>query len=251
MAYVYQHIRLDTNEVFYVGVGKEDKRAHDKRGRNKHWHHIVNKVGYSIEIIAEGITWEEACQKEKELIEYYGRKDLGLGPLVNMTDGGEGVPGIKRSPFSKEHKQKMANAKIGKKLSEEHKQKMSLGHKNRFNSGHEYKKNRKSQSLSKEHKEKISKSLSGRKGIPCSEEHKQKLSNSLKGKKRSEETRRKLSDVNKGKKLSEEHKQKISESLSERKGVPQKKVICPYCLKEGGLNNMKRYHFENCKTLRN
>ena len=132
MAYVYQHVRLDTNEVFYIGVGKENKRASEKRGRNKHWHHIVNKVGYSIEIIAEGITWEEACQKEKELIGHYGRKDLGLGPLVNMTDGGEGVPGVKRPPFSKEHRQKISEYRKSikgqkrKPISEEHKQKISV-----------------------------------------------------------------------------------------------------------------------------
>ena len=197
MAYVYQLIRLDTNEVFYVGVGKENKRASDKRGRNKYWHHIVNKVGYSAQIILDGITWEEACQKEKELIEYYGRKDLGLGQLVNMTNGGEGVPGIKRSTFSKEHRQKMADAKIGKKLSEEHKEKMSLGQKNswysgRYGSGRRYKKDRKSQPLSKE------------------------------------------------------HKQKLSDAF---KGIPQKKVICPRCLKEGGISNMKKYHFDNCKAF--
>jgi uncharacterized protein involved in tellurium resistance len=32
--------------------------------------------------------WEEACKKETFFISYYGRKDLGLGSLVNMTDGG-------------------------------------------------------------------------------------------------------------------------------------------------------------------
>lgn len=26
------------------------------------------------------------------------------------------------------------------------------------------------------------------------------------------------------------------------------KVICPYCNKEGGRNQMKRYHFDNCKN---
>lgn len=25
------------------------------------------------------------------------------------------------------------------------------------------------------------------------------------------------------------------------------KVICPHCSKEGGRNQMKRYHFDNCK----
>lgn len=54
---------------------------------------------------------------------------------------------------------------------------------------------------SKEHREKLSKSLKGRtpwnKGIICSEETKQKISDSLKGKPLSEETKRKLSKIRK------------------------------------------------------
>jgi hypothetical protein len=34
-----------------------------------------------------------ANHKEKEFIQLYGRKDLGLGELVNMTDGGDGTIG--------------------------------------------------------------------------------------------------------------------------------------------------------------
>jgi len=38
---------------------------------------------------------------------------------------------------------------------------------------------------------------------------------------------------------------------SPQRGSTKKKreiVICPYCLKEGGEGNMKRYHFDNCNT---
>ena len=92
MAIVYQHRRKDTNEVFYVGIGKTKKRAF-KFGRNSYWNNIAYK-GYEIEIIFENITWEQAIQKEKELILLYGRKDLGLGTLVNMTNGGDGGTGV-------------------------------------------------------------------------------------------------------------------------------------------------------------
>ena len=34
-------------------------------------------------------------------------------------------------------------------------------------------------------------------------------------------------------------------ALNPNKNMP--KVICPYCNKEGGRNQMKRYHFDNCK----
>jgi hypothetical protein len=32
------------------------------------------------------------------------------------------------------------------------------------------------------------------------------------------------------------------------KGVPRRKVTCPYCGKEGGNAVMIRWHFENCKN---
>lgn len=51
--------------------------------------------------------------------------------------------------------------------------------------------------------------------------------------------------------LSEEHKKKVSESKmgtpSPFKGVPRKKVKCPYCDKVGGEGLMHRWHFDNCK----
>jgi hypothetical protein len=34
-----------------------------------------------------------AIDLEKDLIKKIGRKDLGLGPLTNMTDGGDGMSG--------------------------------------------------------------------------------------------------------------------------------------------------------------
>jgi hypothetical protein len=51
MAYIYKHIRKDTNEVFYIGIAKQSYRLYSKFGRNKHWNNIVNKVGFDAEII--------------------------------------------------------------------------------------------------------------------------------------------------------------------------------------------------------
>ena len=113
MAYVYQHIRLDTNEVFYIGIGKRKSRAYTHYGRNKYWKHIVNKVKYSVEIIAENISYQEALNLEKKLISGIGRQDLGLGPLVNMTDGGEGSLGIIQSEKTI---QKRKNSMLGKNI---------------------------------------------------------------------------------------------------------------------------------------
>lgn len=35
------------------------------------------------------------------------------------------------------------------------------------------------------------------------------------------------------------------------KGIPKQQVQCPHCAKIGGVNNMYRYHFNNCKFKRN
>ena len=35
MAILYRHIRLDKNVPFYIGIGKDIKRAYSKSNRNK------------------------------------------------------------------------------------------------------------------------------------------------------------------------------------------------------------------------
>lgn len=95
MAYVYKHIRLDTNKPFYVGISKHDdkkyKRAYNKNKRNPIWKKIVSKTNYKVEIIEDNIDIKTAKEKEIELILFYGRLDIGTGSLCNLTDGGDGV----------------------------------------------------------------------------------------------------------------------------------------------------------------
>ena len=67
-----------------------------------------------------GLDEEFAHLLEEELIAKFGRKDLGLGPLLNLTDGGEG-----RYNPSTEARKKMSENNIGKALSVETKTKMS------------------------------------------------------------------------------------------------------------------------------
>lgn len=164
---VYRHRRLDTYEVFYIGIGKKEKRAYSKYNRNKHWHNIVNKVGYIVEILYEVDTWEEACELEMLLISEYGRKDLGLGNLVNRTDGGDGCLGAK---CSKETRQKLSNSMRGKKHTEETKQKISKSIKNTINS------------LVK----------------TTTDDFKQKISQNRKGKHHTEDSKQKMSIANRG-----------------------------------------------------
>lgn len=135
MAYVYRHIRLDKNEPFYIGIGKSLERAYSKKNRNKYWKHIVSKSPYEIEILFDNLTYTEAQEKEKEFIKLYGRKDLGNGTLVNMTDGGEGTLNIK---VSNETRLKLSNIhkgnkySLGRKMKEEVRQLISIANKNRI-----------------------------------------------------------------------------------------------------------------------
>lgn len=120
--YVYRHIRLDNNEVFYIGIGKTKrfKRAYEKTRRSEFWHNIVNKAGYRVEIMFHSISWEEACKIERILISHYGRRDLMNGTLVNLTDGGDGSTNT-----SEIVKSKISNSLRGKTQSEETRAKRS------------------------------------------------------------------------------------------------------------------------------
>lgn len=88
--YVYEDIKPD-GEVFYVGKGNDKRIRQNKRNR---WHQFIcKKFPDWVRIrVFEG-TESECFLKECELIAFYGRRDKGLGPLVNLTDGGEGTTG--------------------------------------------------------------------------------------------------------------------------------------------------------------
>jgi len=90
MSLVYLHRRKDNPEyVFYVGIGNR-QRPLSKYDRSQEWHKEVEEHGYLIEIYKDNLKSKETYELEKKLISFYGRKDLGLGTLVNMTDGGKG-----------------------------------------------------------------------------------------------------------------------------------------------------------------
>jgi hypothetical protein len=136
MAIVYRHRRLDNNQIFYIGIGKNKLRAYSKKYRNKYWINIVNKIDYSVEILYENIEYNEAKELEIFLISLYGRKDIGTGILCNLTDGGEGTLGIIRIVSDKtkqKQKERMLGNQhlLGHKHSEETKKKISESNKGR------------------------------------------------------------------------------------------------------------------------
>jgi hypothetical protein len=99
MFYVYEHIRLDTNAVFYVGKGK-GRRCFESRRRNPHWKRIVSKAGgFDVRVVVDGIDEEFAFFTEQELI---AKLKLQGVSLTNMTDGGEGASGYRHTDNARE-----------------------------------------------------------------------------------------------------------------------------------------------------
>ena len=111
---------------------------------------------------------------------------------------------------------------------------------------------------SRESKDKISASGTGKKRSqetkrkmrkPKSDEHKKNISLGSKGLTKSDEHKKNLSLAATGRILSEETKHKMSNT---RKGAirgPMRIVECPHCFLSGGVANMKRWHFDNCKFI--
>ena len=165
MLYIYEHIRPDTNAIFYVGKGT-DKRMHSKHRRNAHWNNIVRKAG--------GFTVREVCRHEDEELVFLAEQEridqlkrLGV-KLANKTDGGEGPSGYRHT---EEAKRKITEAQLGEKH-------------------HAYGK-----PMLKHTKEAL---LKANKGKPLSEEHRKKVGEASKGRVKSLETRVKLSNAKQG-----------------------------------------------------
>lgn len=207
MAVIYQHRRSDTNQVFYVGIGKTTKRAYSVYNRNIHWRHIVGKVDYVVEVLQENLTWEDACKEETRLIALHGRSDLKKGYLVNQTDGGEGSVGL---IFSEKHKLKISKANTGRFISEEWKRRMSAAQKGKVK-----------KPLSEEHKSKLSRARLGKK---ASDETKQSMSEAAKSRKRqphTEEAKQNMSKAKLGNNISQEHLQRLKKMADNNRGRKQ------------------------------
>jgi hypothetical protein len=86
--YVYVD-KKPCGEVFYVGKGNARRIKQEKR--NRHHSFILKKYPeWSREIVFSG-SEEDCLKKEKELISFYGRKNIKQGTLVNLCDGGLGA----------------------------------------------------------------------------------------------------------------------------------------------------------------
>ena len=115
-----------TNQIdgkFYIGRTKSSLAC--RAGHNgkkyygcKHFGNAIKKHGwenFKSEILCSGLTYQEACDKEQELIAFYHANDPEIG--YNILEGGEGP--------TKESLIKMKKEQTGKHLSEEHRRKIS------------------------------------------------------------------------------------------------------------------------------
>ena len=83
--YTYAYLRKVDRTPYYIGKGK-GKRAYDR-----HTHRVkVPDDRDRIIFLKENVSEKEAWDYEREMIQFYGRKDLGTGILRNLSDGGEG-----------------------------------------------------------------------------------------------------------------------------------------------------------------
>jgi hypothetical protein len=139
------------------------KHGKTKKGLNLHKVHTILKILGSgsevgITIDATGLTHGQAITLERETIASIGRNDLGLGPLTNLRDGGEGGT----NPSS-EIREKISKANRGRVVSEATRERQSHARQGRV--------------ISPEWRENISK---GSKGRPHSDEHNTKVGRATK-----------------------------------------------------------------------
>ena len=134
---VYKH--TSPSNKSYIGItSQKSERRWRKNGYGYKYHtyfwNAIQKYGwdnFKHEILFEGLTKEEAEQKEIELIAYYNSNDENYG--YNLSIGGES--GSKGYKYTEEQRKRMSenrkgekNGMYGKHHTEETKQKERLSH---------------------------------------------------------------------------------------------------------------------------
>ena len=224
--YIKQHII--TGKLYFGKTIKPDPIKY--KGSGKYWlRHLKTHGEKEVETLWYCLFVEENSCIEFALMFSQQQNIIKSENWLNLkAEDGLNIGSNSRINFhhTQETKEKMSVLKTGVTHSEETKKLLSNIQSNR----------------SEEWRNKISLANKGRvstfNGRSHSEESRRKMSiarigntNSVGNKAalgciRSEETRKKISEANKGK---------------------HPIVICPHCLKEGGRNNMYRWHFNNCK----
>jgi hypothetical protein len=235
-AYVYRDPSRNM-EPFYVGkgTGKRAYRHTSKKDTSQMARRLaamkVNGIEPDIEII-RAIDESHAFFLESCLIELFGRRDLKIGTLLNMTDGGEGTSGRVASDASKsktansltgvkhtpERRAKISASRKGKKLSPEARVKMSESQKARLACPVLRVRIAEKSRGRKHTAESIAKLSAAKMGHATSPETRAKISAAGKGRVVSLETRAKISVASKGRAHSPETRARISASKKRHHG---------------------------------
>ena len=199
--YVYVYFRPDGSPC-YVGKGRGNRWLHHEQKRkcsNPRLAGIISRAGGSLPKIKlrEGLTNAVACKIEIAFIAVIGR--WHKGPLVNMTDGGEGLGGV---PMPAEIKRKISKANKGRRCTAEHRANLSKSRKALFAK-------RKAEGvetrLTPEHRRSIS---AGGTGKRMSDESRAKMSAAKKGRPCGPIQRQRLTEYARNK--TPEHRAKLS-----------------------------------------
>jgi hypothetical protein len=73
--YVYCHRKKTDGKCFYIGKGTVGRYKHIN-GRNSHWNNIVNKHGFTWEILINNISEEKAFELESLICNQIGYENL-------------------------------------------------------------------------------------------------------------------------------------------------------------------------------
>lgn len=206
---------------FYVGLGSKRRIAsHHWRAKSEG---VSDKSTIFREIWSSGqhvryrisgffFDRSEGQKEERRLIASFGRVDLGTGPLVNLTEGGEvnfpisaaGRERLRRfrlgRPHGEETKRKIGDINRGKIMSAESRQKMSRARHGRKPSDiaiENARQSNKGRPLTASHREKLAAAKIGR---PLSAEHRRKVAEALRGRIVCADTRLKLRAANRTRK---------------------------------------------------